>query len=112
MEEALKIAGRFGVNFPEWIEFNVCRGTVPRGAHASYGIGDRSETALVPWKEFLNSREKVPVHIRRYVLRSDEAIVAVIGHETHELTALRDLFRQNDDSMCKSFARVNLSRSA
>ena len=109
MEDAIKIAERFGVKVPEWIEFNVCRGAVPRRAHASYAIGDRSEGALVPWNEFLNSREKVPVHIRRYVLRSDEAIVAVIGHETHEVTALRDLFRQNGDSMRASRLRELIS---
>jgi len=109
INDAIEIAKSHGVKIPGWVEFNVYKNAVPRGAHASYGIGEWSGHARVRWEEFLNRRKKVPVHLRRYVFRSDEAIVAIIGHEIHEITELRALFRQNGGSMQASRVRDLIS---
>ena len=57
IEEAVEIAKLCGVEIPECIEFNVYKKAVPQGAHASYGIGDRPEHALVQWEEFELSQQ-------------------------------------------------------
>ena len=53
----------------------------------------------------MNCRDKVPTHLRRYILRSDEAIVAVIAHESYEIRELRSLFGQSGGSMQASRVR-------
>jgi hypothetical protein len=48
----------------------------------------------VTWEEFYNRLGTIPVKLSRDILGSDEAIVAVIAHEIHELESLRALFEQ------------------
>jgi hypothetical protein len=50
---------------------------------------------FIEWEQFYNRFEQVPVALSREVLNSDEAIVAVIAHEMHELNGLRKLFEAN-----------------
>jgi hypothetical protein len=48
----------------------------------------------VRWSDLVHSLTgKVPFLVRQDVLKSDEAIVAVLGHKMYELAALRDILK-------------------
>src|SRR5207245_1591695 len=51
--------------------------------------------AIVYWSDMVNSLTgKVPFLVRPDVLKSDDAIVAVFGHEMYELAALRSVLME------------------
>lgn len=106
IDEAMEIARKHGVNVPEYIVVGVYEDAVPAGAHASYAmLGERRATSIIRWHELLNRFGQVPVHLRRDVLRSDEAIVAVFAHEVYEIKKLRELFERNDGVLSASRLR-------
>ncbi len=47
---------------------------------------------IMQWGRLFNHRGKIPFVVRADVFQSDEAIVAVIGHEVYELERLREAF--------------------
>ena len=100
-DEAVALARRHGVEIPEDILFGlVQQEDLPANAFAAYAqLGDTSATKRIYWDEFYNRYEMIPVRLSRGILNSDEAIVAVIGHEMHELNALRKLFDENGGHM-------------
>jgi hypothetical protein len=55
--------------------------------------------SLIEWEEFYNRFEQIPVRLSSGILRSDEAIVAVIGHEMYELNKLREISAANGGVM-------------
>lgn len=93
IEEAVEIAKNHGVRVPEDLAFFV----------DEFGELDATITARCPrvtkplggriaWSDLMNrTTGKVPVIIRPDILESDEAIVAVIAHEIHELEGFRAL---------------------
>lgn len=93
-EEAVEIARRWGVEIPDDIRF-VFRDVLilNKDAYAEYG-GFRP-FRRVRWSDFY-VKHRIPVQVRRLVLESDEAIVAVIAHEMHELNALREIFEMRE----------------
>ncbi len=69
-----------------------------------YGYLDQNTTArtttfrefegtIIDWSWFFHKKTgKIPFLIRKDIMASDEAIVAVIGHEMFELEMLRTIF--------------------
>jgi RHS repeat-associated protein len=96
IEEAIEIATRYGVEVGDDVRL------IP-GGRSLLHPGNRAEYfhlagehvrrgQLFAWDDLL-VQGKSPVRIRKYVLISDEAIVATLAHETHEINALRTLFQ-------------------
>jgi hypothetical protein len=92
VEEAIEIARDHGVHIPaevvffldelHWLDHQ----TTPRGPKVTKATGE-----LVTWNDLVNNKGKVPFLLRPDILESDEAIVAVIAHEVHELQGLEKL---------------------
>ncbi|MET1256647.1 hypothetical protein, partial [Aliikangiella maris] len=61
---------------------------------ASYGhVKVTNPNQQLTWKNVMSDRDgNVNIYVRNSVLDSDEGIVAVLHHETHEVEALRDIF--------------------
>jgi hypothetical protein len=104
--EALAIAESHGVEMPEDVEFFEAEPGELEGSLKGYFAGQRFETARGPrvtehedgriyWRDHYNKDRKVPFRIHPDVLTSDEAIIAVLRHETHELSLLREVFMQS-----------------
>jgi hypothetical protein len=106
IEEAVAIARRHGVEIPEDVEFFEAEPGELEGSLKGYFAGQRFETARGPrvtehedgriyWRNHYNKDGKVPFRIHPDVLTSDEAIIAVLRHEMHELSLLRGVFMQS-----------------
>ena len=87
----MTLARKHGVAIPDEVEFHVDESVelhanfVARGPRVDKLPGQR-----VYWSDFVHQiTGKVPFRIWPGVLSSDEAIVAVIAHEMHELLTLR-----------------------
>src|SRR5947209_7593438 len=96
MAEAREIARRFGVHIPEDVEFfedeenELPENMTARGPKVTKLAGSR-----VYWSDLVNSLTgKVPFLVRPDILKSDEAIVGVFGHEMYELEAIRRILRK------------------
>lgn len=95
LAEAVEIAKAHGVFVPEYVMFFVDEldwldeRTTARGPKITKAAGD-----VVVWEDMLNRFGKVPFVIRRDIMESDEAIVAVICHELHELQRLMPLLHE------------------
>jgi hypothetical protein len=101
IEEAVAIARRYGVQIPEDVAFFVDEvgdldaNTTARGPRVTKPAG-----MIVVWSDLVHDRTgKVPFRIRPDILRSDEAIVAVLAHEIYELEKLRPLLQQGGISI-------------
>jgi len=94
IEEAVEIAKKWGVVVPDDVAFILDVDgefldelTTARGPDIS-----RFPGGLVGWRDFVHDRTgKVPLFVRRDIMESDEAIVAVFTHELYELAALRKI---------------------
>jgi hypothetical protein len=106
IEEAVAIARRHGVEVPEDVEFFVAEPGELEGSLKGFFAGQRFETARGPrvteqadgrihWRNHYNKDHKVPFRVHPDVLTSDEAIIAVLQHELHELSLLREVFMQS-----------------
>ncbi|MCA1706195.1 MAG: hypothetical protein LC808_24185 [Actinobacteria bacterium] len=97
VDEAVALARRHGVEIPDDIMFRaVPQKTLPKNAYAAYAqLGDKPAGTFIKWEQFYNRFEEIPVKLSADILSKDEAIVAVIAHEMHELNALRELFEAN-----------------
>lgn len=95
VDQAVAIAKDHGVEIPDvaaffidelgWLDEN----TTARGPKVTKAPGD-----IVVLDDLLNKYGQVPFILRLDILRSDEAIVAVIAHEMHELNGLLPLLRR------------------
>jgi hypothetical protein len=55
---------------------------------------------MIRWEEFYDKDlDELVVHVAENVFHSDEAIVAILAHEMHELNNLRRLFAESGGSM-------------
>ncbi len=91
------------VRIPDDVEFFEAESGELRGTLEDLAAGREMETAriagvtedaegYVHWRDHYNRFGKIPILINPEVLRSDEAIVAVVVHEMHELEELRRMF--------------------
>ena len=103
IDEAVALAKQHGVHIPDDIHFAaIGQKYLPKGALAEYAQLGKPKSAgeLISWERFYHDvTDNIPVRLSRDVLNSDEAIVAVIGHEMHELNALRKLFEEGGGQM-------------
>ena len=93
IEQAIAVAMRHGVVIPPDVAFFVDEfdklspSVTARGPEIRRFPGGR-----VRWADLVNNRTgKVPFLVRPDILGSDEAIVAVIAHEVHEIEGFRQL---------------------
>jgi hypothetical protein len=95
VSEAVEIARAHGVDIPDIAAFFVDElnlldeNTTARGPKVTKASG-----GAVVLDDLLNKFGQVPFILRPDILKSDEAIVAVIAHEMHELNGLLPLLRQ------------------
>jgi hypothetical protein len=102
VEEAFEIARRNGVEVPDDILLRKVSGKyLPDNAYAKYfGADTNDPNKFVRWEDFYNKDlDQLLVRIEQSVFQSDEAIVAVLGHEMHELNNLRYLFEASGGAM-------------
>jgi hypothetical protein len=106
IEEAVAIARSHGVEVPEDVKFFEADPGELEGSLKGFFAGQRFETARGPrvtededgrihWRNHYNKDRKVPFRIHPDVLTSDEAIIAVLQHEMHELSLLREVFMRS-----------------
>jgi hypothetical protein len=96
IEEACQIARRWGVEIPSYVEFWVDEyGYLDENTTARTTTFREFEGTIIDWSWFFHKKTgKIPFLIRKDILASDEAIVAVIGHEMFELQMLRSVFAE------------------
>ena len=95
MEEVPEILREYGVFVPDDVDFfedeehELTEDITARGPKVTKLAG-----SIIHWSDLINTLTgKVPFLIRSDILKSDEAIAAVLGHEIHELEALRGLLK-------------------
>jgi hypothetical protein len=98
LDEVAALAEANGVEFPEEINFSaVAKKYLPKDTYAKYGDGStRDPDKVIYWSEFLDEHDRLSVTLSEEILSSDEAIVAVVAHEMHELNSLKKLFDARD----------------
>jgi hypothetical protein len=105
--EALAIAEVNGVEIPDNVMFKYVddalyeKYIVPKfgDSYASYGQFDnRALSSIVKWGHIAEDGI-VSVAVRKSVLASDEAIVTILGHESHEIMLLKQAFSKNGWAM-------------
>lgn len=95
VDEAVEIARAHGVAIPECAAFFVDElGSLDVHTTACGPKVTKAAGGIVVLADLLNKFGQVPFIIRRDILESDEAIVAVIAHEMHEFNELLPLLRQ------------------
>jgi hypothetical protein len=96
IEEAIDIATRQGVVIPQDVHFSIDQiGDLGADLTARGPRVDKPEGSLVCWSDLVHDRTgKVPFRIWPGILNSDEAIVAVLAHEMHELEQLREILQE------------------
>jgi hypothetical protein len=91
IHEAVEIARAHGVVIPDDVELHIdeleelSKDLTARAPRVDKPSGER-----VYWSDMVHDlTKKVPIRVWPGILKSDEAIVAVIAHEMHELLTLR-----------------------
>lgn len=94
IEEARQIAQSWGVIIPDYVSFAIDHyGLLDENTTARTTTFVEPEGTMVYWSWLFHKLTgKIPFLIREDILRSDEAIVAVIGHEMYELEKFRQAF--------------------
>jgi hypothetical protein len=94
IDQACEIAQRWGVKIPDDVQFWVApEGYLDRNTTAKTTTFEEPDGTFIDWSWFYHKKTgKIPFLIRKDILTSDEAIVAVIGHEMFELEKLRSTF--------------------
>lgn len=94
IDEAVHLAQQWGVAVPEYVEFHVEQTGYPleNDTFARTTRFREFNGTVILWEKFFNVRGRIPFIVRADVFQSDEAIVAVIGHEVFELELLRITF--------------------
>jgi hypothetical protein len=60
----------------------------------------------ISWSQFYNKYDNIAVKVSKDILDSDEAIVAVMAHEMHELNGLRKIFEQRETLPAEELGRL------
>lgn len=102
IDEAVEIARKNGVEIPDDVLFKKINGKyLPDSTYARYfaHLG-MDASKRIRWTEFYDKDlDELLVHVEDSVFKSDEAIVAILAHEMHEINSLRKLFEEAGDSM-------------
>ena len=101
IEEAVEIAKKYGVLIPDDIQFHVDEsGGLQKDLTARAPRVDKPSGERVYWSDLVHDRtHMVPIRIWPGILKSDEAIVAVLSHEMHETLTLRPFLERGDLSI-------------
>ncbi len=102
VDEAVEIARRHGVVIPDDILIRKVKGKyMPDRTFAQYYSHRGTDpNKRVSWQDFYDKDlDELLVRIDDAVFQSDEAIVAIMAHEMHELNNLRRLFAETGGSM-------------
>jgi len=94
IEEAYQIARRWGVVIPDYVSFAIDKyGWLDEDTTAKTTTFKEPAGTMIYWSSLFHKKTgKIPFLIRKDIMRSDEAIVAVIGHEMYELEEMRKAF--------------------
>lgn len=94
MAEALNLAKQWGITIPDYVDFFIDRwNSLPADTTAKTTTFKEPAGTMIYWSCLLHKKTgKIPFLIRADIMESDEAIVAVIGHEMFELQKLRTRF--------------------
>ena len=97
IEEACQIARHWGVVIPDYVFFAIDKyGWLDADTTAKTTTFKEPAGTMIYWSSLFHKHtRKIPFLIRRDIMRSDEAIVAVIGHEIYELEEMRKAFEEN-----------------
>jgi hypothetical protein len=60
----------------------------------------------ITWDQFYNKYDNIAVKVSKDILDSDEAIVAVMAHEMHELNGLRKIFAERETLPVEELGRL------
>src|SRR5713101_5230212 len=95
--EACEIARQWGVVIPNYVSFSIDKyGWLDEHTTAKTTTFKEAAGTMIYWSWLVNKNTgKIPFLIRKDILESDEAIVAVIGHEMYELEEMRKAFGEN-----------------
>ncbi len=105
--DAKRIALEHGVEIPEDIQLFAVQGKwLPPDSYAQYMGRDFLPGQRVSWEQFYNKYDNIAVKISKDILDSDEAIVAVMAHEMHELNGLRKIFAQRETLTAEELGRL------
>src|SRR5437016_9175941 len=93
--QAKEIARTHGVLIPDDVDFfEDEEGELPENMTARGPEVTKPAGGVVRWSDLVNALTgKVPFRVQSEILRSDEAIVGVFGHEMFELKALRGMLK-------------------
>jgi hypothetical protein len=108
--EVRGLAERFGVDFSRVknVEFRLDSG-LPMDTLAKYLDLRQGKIPASFTKDFLISDDKpLVISLNPAVLESDEAIVAAVGHEMHEINGLLDLIEENGGEATATTVRSNI----
>jgi hypothetical protein len=113
IEEALEIVRKLGLPIPDDVAFFVDElGELDERITARGPRVDKSVGEPVHWSDLVHDKTgKVPFRIWPGILRSDEAIVAVISHEMYELEKLRPLLHKGTMSIDDFIAQTEPGRA-
>lgn len=97
IEEACQLARLWGVVIPEYVSFAIDKfGWLDADTTAKTTTFKEPAGTMIYWYSLFHKQTgKIPFLIRQDILRSDEAIVAVIGHEMYELEKMKSAFGKN-----------------
>ena len=97
----VQIAKKHGVKIPDDLDFHIDEsGELNKDLTARGPRVDKPSGEHVYWVDLVHDlTQKVPFRIWPGLLKSDEAIVAVLAHEMHEITALRPLLEKGEISI-------------
>jgi hypothetical protein len=115
VDDALKLADDYGVyvaddvkiRFIDDKEYDLQFG-VWGDSYASYGhIRTQNLNQQVTFKGALADKDgNINIYVRNSILESDESIVAVLHHETHEVEALREIFAKRASLPAREYGRL------
>jgi hypothetical protein len=97
-EAVFEIARAHGVEIPDDILLKKVKGNMlPDNTYAQYfGRRGTDPKKMIRWDEFYDKHlDELVVRVSDSVFKSDEAIVAVLSHEMHELNELRRIFEES-----------------
>ncbi len=101
IEEAVSLARSYGVEIPDDIEFHVDEsGELHQNLTARGPRVDKPAGEPVSWSDLVHDKtRKVPFWIWAGILKSDEAVVAVLAHEMVEILRLRPFLKKDQISI-------------
>ena len=94
LDEACEIARHWGVDIPSYVQFWIDEyDYLDENTTAKTTTFLEFEGTIIDWSWFFHKKTgKIPFLIRKDILSSDKAIVAVIGHEMFKIERLRSVF--------------------